>query len=57
MGFLAILFSPPLNDFHALLGAITRMLLQSLQLISSFGFLLPTIFSKSYVLIQHCKIK
>lgn len=55
MGFLAILFSPPLNDFHAFLGAITRMLFQSLQLISSFGFLLPTIFSESCLLIQHCK--
>jgi hypothetical protein len=55
MGFLAILFSPPLNDFHAFLGAITRMLFQSLQLISFFGFLLPAIFSESCVVIQHCK--
>ena len=55
MGFLAILFSPPLNYFHAFLGAITRTLFQSLQLISFFGFLLPAIFSEICVLIQHCK--
>lgn len=55
MGFLVILFSSPLNDFHAFLGAITQTLFQSLHLISSFGFLLPSIFSEICVLRKHCK--